>query len=233
MEQTAYNEVHEKLSAYRAPAELLSWRAGATSRDKKRAQALVYCEPRAYQEALDELAPGWEVSFQPWGENKLICTLTILGVTRASTGEYEQGARGAVAEGTVAEAQAFKRACVMHGLMRYLYEIPAPWVDYDDEKKRLVETPELPARFLPGRPVAGRAASQAPAEAPAPAGPLLSEARAKAMGAELEKLGFSPREQLRLAGTVVRRAVASLAELTEAQALEVWGKAKRDARRSA
>ena len=68
------------------PAKLLSWRAGAVSRDKKRAQALPYAEPRAYKDRLNALCPGdWSVVFKPWGEHKLICELTIYGVTRSST----------------------------------------------------------------------------------------------------------------------------------------------------
>jgi hypothetical protein len=146
------------------PADAVSWRAGSVSRDRKRAQALPYAEPRVYEDRLNAVCPGdWSVVFRPWGESKLICELTIHGVTRSSTGEYEENARGAVAQGTAAEAQAFKRACSKFGLGRYLYDIPLSWMDYDEEKKRLLETPQLPARFLPK--AAGRQASAQPQEA--------------------------------------------------------------------
>ena len=84
----------------------------------------------------------------PWGDNRIICELTLHGVTRSSTGEESEGG---FAPGTAAEAQAFKRACSKFGLGRYLYDIGIDWIDYDEDKKRLVKTPNLPDRFLPGQ----------------------------------------------------------------------------------
>lgn len=141
--------------------EDIAWRAGATSRDKKRAQALPYAEPRVYEDRLNEICPGdWSVIFKPWGESRIICELTIYGVTRSSTGEFDDGKKNAIAEGTVAEAQAFKRACSKFGLGRYLYEIPIQWVDYDEEKNRLADVPQLPDKFLPKAKNAQRTAVQ-------------------------------------------------------------------------
>ncbi len=239
------------------PAEVVSWRAGAVSRDKKRAQALPYAEPRAYEDRLNSVCPGdWSLLFKPWGESKLICELTLFGVTRSSTGEYEENAKNTVAQGTAAEAQAFKRACSKFGLGRYLYDIPLPWVDYDDEKKRLVETPELPARFLPnglgvssptnGLGVSSPTKNSAPSKV-APSQPrraeetasvedapsLLSVERAEAMARELEKLDFSRREQLKLATSALGRPISKLESLSEAEALEVWASAKRIGKRAA
>jgi hypothetical protein len=136
------------------PVEVISWRAGSISRDKKRAQALPYAEPRVYEDRLNALCPGlWSVAFKPWSE-RIICELTIgaigpggtlLYATRASTGESGDG----FAPGTAAEAQAFKRACSKFGLGRYLYDVPIVWVDYDDANRKLLQTPKLPARFVP------------------------------------------------------------------------------------
>ena len=174
-ETVAWPDLLERL-AEPFPAELVSWRAGSTSRDKKRAQALPYAEPRAYEDRLNAVCPGdWSVLFRPWGESKLICELTLYGVTRSSTGEYEENAKGAVAQGTAAEAQAFKRACSKFGLGRYLYDVPLTWVEYDEEKRRLVETPQLPARFLPNAAGAARSARAAPVPStPVPSTPVPS-----------------------------------------------------------
>ena len=49
---------------------------------------------------------------------------------------------------TAAEAQAFKRACSVFGLGRYLYDVPAVWVDLD-QYNRPVQTPSLPYWALP------------------------------------------------------------------------------------
>ncbi len=71
-----------------------------------------------YEERLDEVVgpEHWSVEFAPWGDNNLICRLTIGGVTKCSTGEAEGAlwAKGKNA-GTVAEAQSFKRACTKFG----------------------------------------------------------------------------------------------------------------------
>ena len=44
------------------PATLVQWRAGSTTRDKKRAQALPYAEPRIYEDRLNALCPGYAES---------------------------------------------------------------------------------------------------------------------------------------------------------------------------
>jgi hypothetical protein len=186
----------------------VKWRAGPTTRDKKRAQALPYAEARVYEDRLNEVCPGaWHVDFAPWGATRLVCRLTIHGVTRASTGEA--GDTDEKIAGTAAESQAFKRACSKFGLGRYFYDLPAPWVGYDPEKKRLTETPTLPAKYRPHQP---------PATLPAE--------RVKAMAAELSKLGLTPAEQLELARAVTGRQATTLAQLTEAEALELWRRAK-------
>lgn len=216
------------------PAHLVSWRAGATSRDKKRAQALPYAEPRAYEDRLNELAPGnWECHFRPWGESRLICELTIHGVTRSSTGEFEERDKSAIAQGTAAEAQAFKRACSKFGLGRYLYDIPLVWVDYDEERRRLVETPDLDGRFLPGRTSGGEAPARAarePQASEAGTEGRLSLERAEAMRRELEKLGVRRRDQYKFAGAVLGRRVAAFTDLTDAEATEIWHIARRSHR---
>lgn len=208
----------------------IQWRAGATTRDKKKAQALPYAEPRVYEARLDDVCPGeWHVFFKPWGDNKLICELTIFGVIRSSTGEFDSGDK--ISQGTTAEAQAFKRACSKFGLGRYLYEIEAPWVEYDSEKSKLAQTPTLPAKFLPR---VSSAKTQAPPAPPAPArqskDTLLTNERASAMHEELGKLGI--KNHYEFASHILEREIKSLTELSEVEALEVWSAAKRQARKT-
>lgn len=108
---------------------------GATTQDKTRALALPYVDSRIYQKRLDYLAgvEGWQAHFEPWGPTRLICRLTILGITKEATGEGDVGDPNC---GTIAEAQAFKRACSAFGCGRYLYDLPQIWFDYDGSKKR-------------------------------------------------------------------------------------------------
>lgn len=115
--------------------EHISWLPGATTNDKSKCLAMPYADLRAYQNRLDEICGlGWAVVYRPWGD-RIICELTINGVTRSSTGESDGGGNA----GTSAEAQAMKRACAMFGLGRYLYELPPVWVEFDAGKKRIAE----------------------------------------------------------------------------------------------
>ena len=60
------------------PAEIVMFRPGSASGDKKRAQALAYAEPRGYEDRLNEvLGPAWACRFIPWGDQRLLCELTI------------------------------------------------------------------------------------------------------------------------------------------------------------
>ena len=197
------------------PASAVSWRAGSTTRDKKRAQALPYAEPRVYEDVLNRVVPGdWGCRFLPWGESgRIICELTIHGVVRASTGEENDG----FAPGTAAEAQAFKRACSKFGLGRYLYDVPIEWVGFDEQKKRLLEVPKLSQEFLP---VASLGKSAGPQKEP------LSKGRGAAMTREFEKLGLSQEEQLAEASRILGRPVTAFAGLPHDDALKVWNEVK-------
>lgn len=117
----------------------IEWKPGAANKEGTRAIAMPYADLRAYQNRLDEVCGlDWSVTYTPWGD-RIVCHLTINGVTRSSVGEADsQSERNEIA-GTAAEAQAFKRACAMFGLGRYLYGFPATWIDYDKEARRFTE----------------------------------------------------------------------------------------------
>lgn len=100
--------------------------------------AMAYADLRAYQERLDELCGlDWSVEYQPWGDRRIIARLTIHGVTRASTGEMDAQDEKNNMGGTVAEAQAMKRAAAQFGLGRYLYDLPSVWVAYDSQARKI------------------------------------------------------------------------------------------------
>jgi hypothetical protein len=119
------------------PSQII-WKPGAVKGD--RALALAYADLRAYMNRLDEVCGSdWSVAYEPWGEDRIICRLTIMGVTRSSTGEATNESERSEIGGTVAEAQAFKRASAMFGLGRYLYNLPTGWADYDPAKKQFTD----------------------------------------------------------------------------------------------
>ena len=188
------------------PASAIYWRAGSVSRDKTRAQALPYAEPRVYEDRLNAVCPdSWSVSFRPWGETRIICDLSIQGSTRSSTGEF---ATGDFAPGTSAEAQAFKRACVKFGLGRYLYDVQVHWVGYDERTRKLTETPTLPKQFLPKV-------------------ETLSKERASAMHKEMGRLGLG--DHYAFASERLGREVSSYTSLSVEEATDLWSVAKRTA----
>lgn len=117
---------------------VIEWKPGMIKGE--RAMAMPYADLRSYMNRLDEVCGlDWSVAYEPWGADRIICKLTIGGVTRASTGEM--GAQDEKNEmgGTVAEAQAMKRACAMFGLGRYLYSLPTGWADIDPQSKRFTD----------------------------------------------------------------------------------------------
>lgn len=132
---TLTRETMQELSKPFQPDDI-TWRVGSVSKRGDKASALAYADLRAYQRRLDEIVgPDWQVTFTPWGD-RIICNLTILGILRSSSGEGDAQAEKSEIAGTSAEAQAFKRACSMFGLGRYLYdELDSPWVEIDEYKK--------------------------------------------------------------------------------------------------
>ncbi|HET9028267.1 MAG TPA: hypothetical protein VFN07_12130 [Trueperaceae bacterium] len=206
-----WHDLLERLSEPFADSEI-KYRAGATNRDKTKAIALAYADPRAYEDRLNALVPGhWQVEFTPWGENRIICHLTILGITRSSTGE--SGDSNPDIAGTSAEAQAFKRACTKFGLGRYLYSLPTQWVDYDANTKQLKGSPTL-------------AAPQRAPESREQVRDAIGPKRAALMQKELAKLGVARRNQLAYATSVLGREVPDLAALEEREARVVWSAAR-------
>lgn len=147
------------------PVDVLQFRPGATTKDKTRAMALAYVDPRLYQERLDELDPNWtsELEITPLdgvpGRVWVKCTLTVGGVSRQNGGEtLLSNHKGEPEENalTSAIAQAFKRTCTDFGIGRYLYAFPQFWADYDAQRKRFTKQGEAQlrdraAKFLAGK----------------------------------------------------------------------------------
>ena len=213
-----WSELHHKLRQPFAIGDV-SFRPGQTSHNSERAQALPYAEPRVYEDRLNEvLGADWSCRFRPWGEKRLLCELSVrvhdnVGgvreITRTSTGEWGSGDK--IAQGTSAEAQAFKRACSKFGLGRHLYDVPAVWVGYNKDSRRLTETPALPRAFHPQ---------------PEPL--KLTKGRASSFHRELGKLQtIASSEHHALATEALGETVDSFTDLTDEQALVVLNHIKR------
>jgi len=139
---TKLDEILQELQQPFRPSDVY-WKPGSVSKEGTKALALPYATLRAYQQRLDTICGGdWSVTYTPWGD-RIICHLTLHGVIRSSTGEADnQQERSEIAGGSprgAAEAQAFKRACSMFGLGRYLYHMPNLWVAYDPGTRQFTD----------------------------------------------------------------------------------------------
>lgn len=120
------------------PTNQVYVKPGATNKEKDHGLALIYLDRQAIEQRLDDLvgSENWDIDLLPWGDNGIICTLTIMGVIRRSSGESEIGDPNCK---TSAEAQAFKRTFCKFGC-RYTYtHFPkSAWFAYDSERKTFV-----------------------------------------------------------------------------------------------
>jgi hypothetical protein len=129
------------------PANQISWRCGATNRDKTKGIALAYIDARDVMRRFDEVfGLEWQNRYSH-AEGKTICEIGAkIG------GEWVWRAGGAGDTDIEAEkgaiSDAFKRAAVLWGVGRYLYELPNEWVEIDEYKK-LKRQPALPRWATP------------------------------------------------------------------------------------
>lgn len=133
------------------PADMVGWKAQATTKDNSRAMAVAYIDARCVMDRLDEVVgpENWSDSYNVLGDQTgsfgkevvVECRLTVLGVTKCDVGVGE--------DGKSAYSDAFKRAGVKCGIGRYLYSLDKQWVAYDAKTKQLSAQPQLPAWAIP------------------------------------------------------------------------------------
>lgn len=125
----------------------ISWRAGPTNKDKTKGIALAYIDARDVMYRLDEVfGLDWQNKYTH-AEKKTVCEIGVL-----IDGAWIWRAGGAGDTDTEAEkgaiSDAFKRAAVLFGIGRYLYDLPNTWVEIDEWKK-LKSIPALPTWATP------------------------------------------------------------------------------------
>ena len=135
-----------------------------------RALAMAYIDARLIQDRLDEVlgVENWQDQYDILTDGSVMCRLRIrLGgrwITKSDVGSpSEQPDSGDRLKAAFSDA--LKRAAVKFGIGRYLYRLPAQWVDYDPVKKQLTQLPQLPAFALP-TPKAPPAKATKPAQPP-------------------------------------------------------------------
>lgn len=155
-----------KLFAPFAPG-LVSWRIGSMAKKpdangKTKGRALAYIDARDVMRRLDDVCgpANWQCRY-PHANGKTICEIGI-----KVDGEWVWKANGAGDTDIEAEkgaiSDAFKRAAVLWGIGRYLYDLDSPWVEVNAFKQIEAHEHKRLERILAG------ARIEMPEEAAAP-----------------------------------------------------------------
>lgn len=122
--------------------EQISWRVGARTKDKKKGIALAYIDARDVMERLDSVcgAENWQCRYPFFGCCEISVRIGGEWITKANcAGETAVEAEKGQA------SDAFKRAAVLFGVGRYLYDLPNTWVELNEygngfkDEKQLTE----------------------------------------------------------------------------------------------
>jgi hypothetical protein len=137
------------------PADAIGWKPQSISQG--RCLAVAYIDARDVQNRLDDVlgVDGWESSLEVLLDGNVLFRLRarIAGewITRCDVGaQSDQDDEGDRRKAAVSDG--LKRAAVQLGIGRYLYSLPAQWVDYDAQRKQIVGTPRLPHWAIPAAP---------------------------------------------------------------------------------
>jgi hypothetical protein len=119
-----------------------------------RALAVAFVDSRAIMHRLDSVfgIAGWQDSYVLVAGGSVVCTLRVKiddeWIAKTDIGSpSEQPDAGDKLKAAFADS--LKRAAVKLGIGRYLYRLPAQWVDYDPQTKQFKQTPALPSWALP------------------------------------------------------------------------------------
>ena len=156
------------------PPEVVSWRVGPTTGDKKSGMALAYIDARDVQDRFNEVCGpfGWQCRHEVSHDKRITCHI---GVRNPETGEWVWKSDGAGETDHEAEkgsySDSFKRAAVKWCVGRYLYDIDSPWVAIESKGKSYSipksERAKLNAILTKGNRPAPVAAPEPPAPAEA------------------------------------------------------------------
>ncbi len=188
------------------PADI-DWKPGSVTRDKSKGMAMAYLTSRAVQDRLDAVCgpADWRNEFREGPGGGVLCGLSVF--VERPDGSSDWVTKWDGADNTAVEAikgglsGSMKRAAVMWGIGRYLYDLPVQWVRLD-ERGRFAEAPRLPASHVPRaeRPAPARSAAPSRPDAPTRPEPRVETPRAEAPRSD------APRPQMAGQRRIVRPA---------------------------
>lgn len=158
-----------------------------------RCLAMAYIDARLIQDRLDDVlgVENWEDGYKILADGSVMCRLRLkIGdrwITKTDVGSpSEQPDQGDRLKAAFSDA--LKRAAVKFGIGRYLYRLPAAWVDYDPVKKQIVAPPQLPAFAVPKKAAPAEKPLAKPQAAQAPSGFVEAAPKKDAPKAEQPKV---------------------------------------------
>lgn len=170
------------LSELKAPfaPDRISWRLGSTNGEKTKGMALAYIDARDVMERLDAVCDlGWQAEYISMHNGTCCCRIGIrVGdewVWRSNgalnlTDSDKNDAKEMAEKGSYSDA--FKRAAVLWGIGRYLYDLDSPWVaieaagrSYKIASHEYARLEALLARGAPSSPKSAPQPQQAPQDA--------------------------------------------------------------------
>jgi len=105
-----------------------------TNKDKSKGMVVFYVDSRAIHKRLDDAVGmyNWSNHFTAWKDNAQICGISIYDNERNEWVTKYDGAKDSDIEAVKGGlSDAFKRAAVLWGIGRYLYQIDGVWVEIE------------------------------------------------------------------------------------------------------
>ena len=118
------------------PFESVEAKVQVTTQDKKLGMVVFYLDSRAIQQRLDAVVGmfNWSNHFSSWHDNSQICGISIFNKENGEWVTKHDGAENSkVASIKGGLTDAFKRAAVLWGIGRYLYQIDGIWVEVEQK----------------------------------------------------------------------------------------------------
>lgn len=120
------------------PYEDIDWKVQVTNKDKTQGMAVAYLDSRAIQKRLDEAvgAMNWTNEFMLWQDKAQICGIGLYDAERGTWVMKYDGAENTDIEPVKGGlSDSFKRAAVLWGIGRYLYDMASIWVEIEPNGK--------------------------------------------------------------------------------------------------
>lgn len=162
------------------PKESLGVKVQSTSKDRTRALLVLYLQHTDVQDRLEMVDPAWTtevINEERVGDTVYVrIRMTVKGVSRENVGEGN--------DPKAAYSDALKRAAMLFGIGRYLYDSPTVWAEYNESRDRFRQwsiqdyEKNIKGSYVTPAPIV----EQPPAEAREPSAPSRPEPRMESPG---------------------------------------------------